>query len=232
MHRFFLVWLVLGLGLAQDKSPPSAMRTYGPMDVVTPHGWVTLSNISIFKPSIIGVLEPRLRANSDNPTPGAWTKARFRVKFRCPGSGADTTYDAVVLGMSTGKDTIEGVVSSVGSGIKVCDPESITINYLDGESDHERRAILAKASTLDSGTPAAFFGADQKCAQQFLEALSLGGVEMRKKLADLILFKCGYIDESPLKVEKTRADGAYCLVVPVEGQHKGEPGWVPCAWVR
>jgi hypothetical protein len=95
-----------------------------------------------------------------------------------------------------------------------------------------RREHLAKFPILNSGTPSVFVGADRKCSEQFVQAMSMDGLEMRKRLADLVSYGCGFIEESGSQVVRARADGVYCQVRFVDGKHQGEYGWTPCSWVE
>ncbi len=95
-----------------------------------------------------------------------------------------------------------------------------------------RAAVLAKLPVVDSGSPSVFFGADRKCSEQFVQALSVEGLEKRKKIAELVTFGCGFIDDGRLHVKRAEAQGSFCRVIPMEGKHQGGSGWVPCGWIK
>jgi len=88
-----------------------------------------------------------------------------------------------------------------------------------------RAAMLATLPVVDSGSPAVFFGADRKCSEQFVQALSMEGLEKRKKLAELVTFGCGFTDTGRLRVKRAETQGGFCRVIPMEGKHQGSAGW-------
>ncbi len=93
-------------------------------------------------------------------------------------------------------------------------------------------AYIRTLPTLDNGNVAVFLGSDRKCSEQFVQALSMDGLEKRKKMADLVTFGCGYLEDRGSRVKRIQADSTYCLVTPAEGKHEGKPGWVPCSWLK
>lgn len=96
--------------------------------------------------------------------------------------------------------------------------------------ERARQAYLAKFSLLNSGA-ANFIGADRKCSEEFVQALSMDGLEKRQRLLQLITL-CGFTEEHPVHVAKEQTDGAYCKVRLVDGEHPNATGWVPCSWIR
>jgi hypothetical protein len=100
------------------------------------------------------------------------------------------------------------------------------------KQDADRRAYLAKFPTVNNGYTALFFGADRKCAVQFVEALSMEGLEKRKRLADLISYQCGFMEKIGVHVQKLQVSGDYLEVKIVDGDDAGKSGWVPSAWVK
>ena len=95
-----------------------------------------------------------------------------------------------------------------------------------------RAAYLRSLPTVNNGNVAIFFGADRKCSEQFVQALSMDGLEKRKKMADLVTFGCGYLADAGVHVKRLAADASYCQVAPAEGKQVGKPGWVPCSWLK
>jgi hypothetical protein len=95
-----------------------------------------------------------------------------------------------------------------------------------------REAYLAQFPTLENGAEAIFIGSDRKCSEQFVQAMSMDGIEKRKRIADLVSYGCGFVDSRGVHVKRVRNEGAYCQVSPIEGKHQTESGWVPCSWVR
>lgn len=85
---------------------------------------------------------------------------------------------------------------------------------------------------IDNGNPAVFLGADRKCSEQFVQALSMDGLEKRKKMTELVTFGCGFLEDQGSHVTRIQTDSKFCLVAPAEGKYIGRPGWVPCSWVK
>lgn len=93
-------------------------------------------------------------------------------------------------------------------------------------------AYLRSLPTVSNGNVAIFLGADRKCSEQFVQALSMDGLEKRKKMADLVTFGCGYLADAGVHVKRLETESTYCRVAPAEGKQEGKPGWVPCSWVK
>jgi hypothetical protein len=93
-------------------------------------------------------------------------------------------------------------------------------------------AYLRSLPTLNNGNAAIFLGADRKCSEQFVQAMSLEGLEKRKKMAELVTFGCGFLVDAGAHVKRLEENTGYCRVTPVEGKQLGKPGWVPCGWVK
>jgi hypothetical protein len=99
-------------------------------------------------------------------------------------------------------------------------------------ASQERAAYLAKLPALSNGSEAVFIGANAKCSDQFVEALRMEGLEKRKRIAELIAFKCGFLVDNGTHVELLRRDGARAVVKMAEGERLGASGWVPTTWIR
>jgi len=96
----------------------------------------------------------------------------------------------------------------------------------------ERKAFLSKFPLLFNGMPLVFLGSDRKCAQQFIEAAAMEGLEKRKRFAELISFGCGVTVNSPTRVRIIQKDRPYALVEVIDGQSIGQKGWVPDQWLQ
>jgi len=94
------------------------------------------------------------------------------------------------------------------------------------------REYLARFPILNSGASTIFVGSDRKCSEQFVQALSMEGLEKRKRLAELVSYGCGFIEDSNVHAMRLQAEGSYCQVRLVNGKHLNEMGWVPCSWVK
>ncbi len=77
-----------------------------------------------------------------------------------------------------------------------------------------------------------FIGADRKCSEQFVQVLSMEGLERRKRLAELLSYQCGFLEKGSLHAQKLDTNAGYCSIKFVEGEHAGSGGWVPCSWVK
>jgi hypothetical protein len=95
-----------------------------------------------------------------------------------------------------------------------------------------RAAYLAKLPLVRSGTPIAFIASDRRCAEQFQEAVTMEGLEKRKRLADLVAYGCGFIVDSPVHADLVQKQGGFALVKLANGNYAGKSGWVPASWVR
>jgi hypothetical protein len=130
-------------------------------------------------------------------------------------------------------------------------PTQTVVTFLGGTPDNEKtraskldedladyhRAQLVK---LNSGSPGVFLAADRKCAEEFQQALSMDGLDRRKRMADLVLYKCGFIVDTgvhlaPLSVEALNTlhekPAGYIQVTVADGESAGKSGWVPAKWV-
>jgi tetratricopeptide (TPR) repeat protein len=100
-------------------------------------------------------------------------------------------------------------------------------------------AEMAKLPILNGGSSVAFVAADRKCAEQFQQVFSMEGLEKRKRLAELVQYKCGLVVDTPVHLAKLSVEAveaiqhkaAYISVTIVEGESKGKSGWVPAEWV-
>jgi tetratricopeptide (TPR) repeat protein len=100
-------------------------------------------------------------------------------------------------------------------------------------------AEMAKLPILNGGSSVAFLAADRKCAEQFQKAFSMEGLEKRKRLAELVQYKCGLVVDTPVHlaklpvetVEAIQHKATYTSVTIAEGESKGKSGWVPTSWV-
>lgn len=100
------------------------------------------------------------------------------------------------------------------------------------------RVTASVASEMETArlaqSPAAvgFLGSDSKCAQDFRDALTLGGLEQRKRLAELLQYRCGIVFDSPVHVVPAETVGDFISVLIIEGSSSGKSGWIPVAWLK
>lgn len=100
------------------------------------------------------------------------------------------------------------------------------------KAEQERQAAINRLPTLESGFPGIFVASDRKCSEQFVQALSMEGLEKRKRLADLVSYGCGFIEDRGVHATRVQTEGSYCLVKLASGKHPNQVGWVPCSWVK
>jgi hypothetical protein len=110
--------------------------------------------------------------------------------------------------------------------------ERTTRAAAEGKARFARAAYLGSLPIINNGNAAIFIGSDRKCSEQFVQAISMDGLEKRKKMAELVTFGCGYLVDAGIHVKRIAADATYCRVEPAEGKQAGKSGWVPCSWVK
>jgi hypothetical protein len=87
------------------------------------------------------------------------------------------------------------------------------------------KSELARLPTL-GGTERVFVGSDKKCADEFAEALKSEGLALRKKIAELLTYNCGFLVPRGTHVRTDAADGQHSFVTIAEGSTAGKSGWV------
>jgi hypothetical protein len=106
----------------------------------------------------------------------------------------------------------------------------------DKDSDAQKRftsAYLWSLPVLDSGTEAAFIGADQGCARDYLKALEAGGLEGRKTMRELLINACGETTARGQWIRIVEPGSEFSLVEVVgEGAGVEKKGWVPNRFIR
>ena len=100
------------------------------------------------------------------------------------------------------------------------------------EAAEAHRAYLAQLPVLFNGSEQIFVGSDRKCSQQFIEAISMEGLEKRKRIADLVSYGCGFTVPAGTHVKVSQKAASFVEVSIVEGQHNAKSGWVPVGWVK
>lgn len=96
----------------------------------------------------------------------------------------------------------------------------------------KENARLAKMPSVVSGTSGVFVAADTACARDYAVAMNAGGIEGRKKLADLLTYQCGKIADSGFHVTVIRRQSPYAQVHIENGTLSGSVGWVSEAWLQ
>ncbi len=100
------------------------------------------------------------------------------------------------------------------------------------KAEQERTAALAKLPALINGNESIFIGSDKRCAEQFVEATRMEGLEKRKRLADLISYQCGFIVKTGTRVVVKSRNSDFVLVEMADGENVGKSGWVAGSWLK
>lgn len=87
-----------------------------------------------------------------------------------------------------------------------------------------RKARLAKLASIRQGP--VIIASDRKCHQQFEAALSMDGLDKRKRIAELIAYSCGWIVTGPAHVYSQGQVADLTKVSIAEGAHLGRQGLV------
>ena len=97
----------------------------------------------------------------------------------------------------------------------------------------QEAARVAKLPRLVSGRAHAFLGSDRKCAEQFQQALTMDGLERRKRIADLLSYDCGILVDDMVHVSPIGLlVSGYRLVSVEDGNDRFKRGWVPESWIH
>jgi hypothetical protein len=77
--------------------------------------------------------------------------------------------------------------------------------------------------SLDGET---FVASDQQCLSDYVTAVKAGGLEMRKRIAELIAYKCGYVVAAGTYVSTVSKSAGGVRVKIERGPNTGMTGWV------
>lgn len=103
--------------------------------------------------------------------------------------------------------------------------------FVSGTPDPE--AIrLTTLPIVDAHPNPLFVAADRKCAMQFQQSLKLDGLDLRKAMAELVAYSCGFIVPSAVRATQENSDSGFALITISEGSFKNRAGWVPLLWIR
>jgi hypothetical protein len=94
-----------------------------------------------------------------------------------------------------------------------------------------RRRELARLPKLANGGETIPVAADEKCLSQTVDAIGEGGLESRKKLSELLEYRCFFTVKSRTPVRILKKDGKNSLVSVMDGDHEGQSGWVSSDWL-
>ena len=86
-------------------------------------------------------------------------------------------------------------------------------------------------STILSGRVGAFVASDPTCSQEYVQALTTSGLELRKKISDLVRYDCGFFTTSGVHAKVLERRSAKALVKLLDGDQAGRTGWVPASWI-
>jgi hypothetical protein len=206
------------------------------MDVKMPRGEIEIESPRMFWAGSF----PHLQANLINRSGVGWDTVRLTLKWRCAASG-ESREGMILIGghFEAGQLKIidSAVVSTMGEIEKRCD--SLLLLSADGSSSipdreqiEQHQAELRRYPAISNGYVTIFVGADRRCSEQFAQALSIGGLELRKTTDELLKYHCGFTEMTGLRAKKLDVSAGYCRVKFLEGDHQDQEGWVPCGWLR
>ncbi len=168
-----------------------------------------------------------ISATIRNETREAWKSARFDVDVFQPdgsriGEGISPHSFFLDVAIGAGEEKLFRVNRARGV------PHPVTMGkFRIALSEDSARAIL-----VDSGSSVGLLAADTKCAAELKEAMSLQGLEGRKKLAELVTYKCITTYDSPIHAVEIGRDETWAQVRIIEGPASGKSGWVPSVRIK
>ncbi len=95
-----------------------------------------------------------------------------------------------------------------------------------------RRRELAQLPKLDNGNETIPVAADEKCLSQTVDAINEGGLESRKKLSELLAYRCFFTVNNQTPVRVLKKGWKSSLISVMDGEHEGQSGWVSSDWIR
>ncbi len=179
-------------------------------------------------------------ASIEPPRGSDWAKG-LQLVFAVSGAGDGDIqcgiYEAVLTTQPEGRVTIPVHILAPGGR---CKPATLQAVTREAAEAARRAAYVSQSPRLFNGFEEIFISADRKCAQQFIEAQSMEGLEKRKRLAELLQYGCGFSVISGTRVDVLRTMEGFAEVFiltdlsavsrsPASAQ---KSGWVPVAWVK
>jgi hypothetical protein len=95
-----------------------------------------------------------------------------------------------------------------------------------------RQRELAQLPKLANGNETVPIAADEKCLSQTVDAINDGGLEGRKKLSELLAYRCFFTVKSQTPVQVLKKGWKISQVSVMDGEHEGQSGWVSSDWIR
>jgi hypothetical protein len=138
-----------------------------------------------------------------NKTGTFWHAVEFKITFRFVGRDGSTAERVRTIGGMDLDDGAEKFVGPVDSPFEAGDSRVLadhTVTCLASFSSGERLTI-ANALTTDPDLKTVFIAKDNACLMDYLKALQLEGLALRKQLADLLNYGCITTIESGYLVE-------------------------------
>jgi hypothetical protein len=220
--------------------------------VETPYGPLTLTAMRLVQ---VELDRPcGFAANLENTTGIRWTNIVFSVGV----TGLDDHGNRVSPRVTVKLEYLDGDVVTMASGWcdriwPRIDVTGISVSMVAGTPNNDdvtvfrrnqaarkrsaeqaaaRSAYVSKLAVLTNGNDSVFVGSDQKCSEQFVQALSMDGLEKRKRMADLLAYGCGFLVKDRTHIEIVEKGLKYVLIRPAEGPAIGKSGWVPATWIK
>lgn len=228
--------------VAMSYDPSSA-----PYAIPAKGGQFVVTSLEAFPRMASGRQREELTGQIENATGRQWDNIQILVQI----SGGGQSKTARIRIPSMPPESSQGFTAEIPSepfqvdsysfrlvgGVASDTPEESARKTADARvraaRDREERArYLAQFPMLLPGSEAAFVGADRKCAAQFVEAMQMEGLEKRKRIAELISFRCGFTVKCGTRVQPLNSESGYTQVKVVEGERADQAGWVPAGWIR
>jgi hypothetical protein len=95
-----------------------------------------------------------------------------------------------------------------------------------------RRRELAQLPKLTNGNETVPVAADEKCLSQTVDAINEGGLESRKKISELLAYRCFFTVKTQTPVRVLKKGWKSSLVSVADGEHEGQSGWVSSDWLQ
>ncbi len=217
----------------------------------TETGAFVFEEVKLFRPSSVSgepVADPT--GFIVNKTGVQWKAVSFHFVFTGKAAGGTTemrefNLEAGFIGV--GKKT--SFSRYLPSNFRFLRAENLKVEFLGGErelteeetaqkaTDDElerksRGAAIRKLPRLQNGSEAIFVATDQSCLRDFLVARAAGGLVMRKKVAELILYKCGVIVDAGMPARVITRSGTMTKVEVVNADlNQVASGWVQSSWL-
>jgi hypothetical protein len=209
---------------------------------------LTIKNVKFLRVADSSVI-PEIAGVIVNPTPNAWSSLalEFAIVGHCGFKIARWNlriFVTVIPGDNPFKDSIIRLFGEVDG----CVADTYEVAFVSAipvpsaslpfvidrekdrraglEADFARQRALEQLPYISTLSTAAFVAADEKCAIDYASALRIGGLDGRKRVAELVTYHCGFLVDNGTRVAIQSREGLYSVVKIVDGKSAGELGWI------